>query len=71
MSTNKNWINLLRNSDSNEYYNGAMAFVEQTKNFMNNRGVMRYLCKKCCNEILQTIETLKAHIMYHDLITFL
>ena len=33
---------------------------------MNDKGVVRCPCKKCCDVLHQSIETLKAHLMYHD-----
>ena len=62
MSIDKSWINL-RNRLSDEYFNGARAFIEIAKNYPNEEGLIRCLYHKCYNGLWQWIWIVKAHII--------
>ena len=62
MPMDKSWINL-RNHLSDEYFNGARAFIEIAKNYPNEEGLIWCPCRKCCNGLWQRIGVVEAHII--------
>ena len=44
----KSWITV-RNCMFDQFWNGAMSFIERAKNFVDQRGLVRCPCKKCVN----------------------
>ena len=64
MSINKSWNNL-RNRLSDQYFNGAPAFINIAKNYANEEGLVWCPCRKCVNGLWQHIGIVEAHIIDH------
>ena len=65
MSIDKSWIHL-RNQLSDQYFNGAQAFIDIAKTYPNDLGLVWCLCHKCVNELWHEISVIEAHIIDHE-----
>ena len=64
MSINNSWINL-RNRLLDQYFDGARTFIDITKNYANEEGLVRCPCRKCVNGSWQPIRTVEPYIIDH------
>ena len=50
---------------SNQYLDGAHAFIDISKIYVNEEGLVRCPCRKFVNGLWQPIEIIEAHIIDH------
>ena len=62
MTIDKSWI-FENDRFSDRYWNGAMAFLERAKNYMNEDGFVSCPCINCLNVTMQTLPVVEAHII--------
>ncbi|KAL5537822.1 hypothetical protein UlMin_043515 [Ulmus minor] len=67
MTINKSWTTIRRCGSSNEFWNGLQHFLQIAKSFVNDRGFIKYPCRRCLNNASHQLEDLESHIFRNGL----
>ncbi|KAL5569490.1 hypothetical protein UlMin_026065 [Ulmus minor] len=62
MTIDKSWTTIRRRGSSNEFWNGLQHFLQMAKPFVNDRGFIKCLCRRCLNNASHQLEDLESLI---------